>query len=168
MSVPSIILYQVLVPGQTDNTSILYGLWNCPLPSVGSMSFFTWTSLETKKNNICSSFISRNKYSLRTLTSHDCIHSSGMCTYIVTAMANKPPHNFKRHRLRPSRIPYHSVAIRFNAVMTKAAPENPVIITVILHKISHPIGVPGKSFVCGKNWWTLTRFWNLIIGGQEK
>ena len=146
--------YSLSSLGSRTDRQYIHTLWTMKLSAAvrGVYEFFLPELVWKLKNNICSSFISRNKYSLRTLTSHDCIHSSGMCTYIVTAMANKPPHNFKRHRLRPSRIPYHSVAIRFNAVMTKAAPENPVIITVILHKISHPIGVPGKSFVCGKNW----------------
>ena len=37
------------------------------------------------------------------------------------------------------------MAITFNAVKISAAPEQPVIMTVIRQRISHPIGVPGKS-----------------------
>ena len=104
---------------------------------------------EKKSKNLVNTLIILDSYS---------VHFIGMCTYIVTVMANRPPHNFSRHRFRPRRIPYHSVAIRFKAVITRAAPEKPVIITVILQRISHPIGVPGKSFVWGKNWWTFMVF----------
>ena len=142
MSVPYYSLSEI--PGQTDS---------CSPPSGWYVNIFTWL---WKLKIIWIGFITQNPKNLVNTLIMDSygIHFIRMCTYIVTVMANRPPHNFNRHRFRPSRIPYHSVAIRFKAVITRAAPENPVIITVILQRISHPIGVPGKSFVWGKNWWT--------------
>ena len=143
------------IPGQTDGT-VRRGRY---------VNFF-YLNLKTKKTICQKSYIcksmnrvvheKKSKNLVNTLIILDSysVHFKGMCTYIVTVMANRPPHNFSRHRFRPRRIPYHSVAIRFKAVITRAAPEKPVIITVILQRISHPIGVPGKSFVWGKNWWT--------------
>ena len=131
--------------------------------AAGGMLTFCYLNLKTKKTICQKSYIcksmnrvvheKKSKNLVNTLIILDSysVHFIGMCTYIVTVMANRPPHNFSRHRFRPRRIPYHSVAIRFKAVITRAAPEKPVIITVILQRISHPIGVPGKSFVWGKN-----------------
>ena len=142
-------------PGQTDGTvrrgryvNFFTWIWKLKKQFVKNPTFVNpWIGWFTKKKskNLVNTLIILDSYS---------VHFIGMCTYIVTVMANRPPHNFSRHRFRPRRIPYHSVAIRFKAVITRAAPEKPVIITVILQRISHPIGVPGKSFVWGKNWWT--------------